>query len=233
MSSPPAARLLPTAAEERRPRVRSSRRLAPQRARRAPINRTFIDAWEDERVAEAVKATGRTKLIIAGLWTEMCVAMPTIQALGEGYEVYFVTDASGGVTREAHDMAVRRMVQAGGVPVTWMAVGGELQRDWARQQTVPGLADVLAQHGGGSGIAFAWEMQLLATPAPQPMTAASGQAYLDRANQRRRSASPSACWPSTRSRTAGPRPARHAWGDSPTRRRKRRRRAATPRARRR
>jgi nicotinamidase-related amidase len=147
-----------------------------------PINRTFINAWEDERVVDAVEATGRKKLIIAGLWTEMCVAMPTIQALGDGYEVYFVTDASGGVTREAHDMAVRRMVQAGGVPVTWMAVVGELQRDWARQETVPGVAEVLAHHGGGTGIAFAWEMQLLATPAPEPMTPASEQ---DLASRRR------------------------------------------------
>jgi len=141
-----------------------------------PINRTFINTWEDERVVEAVKATGRTKLIIAGLWTEICVAMPTIQALGEGFDVYFVTDASGGVSREAHDMAVRRMVQAGAVPMTWMAVAGELQRDWAREETVPAFAGVLGQHGGGSGIAFAWEMQLLATPAPEPMPAASGQA---------------------------------------------------------
>ncbi len=129
------------------------------------INRTFINAWEDRRVVDAVEATGRRKLVIAGLWTEICVAMPAIHALGEGYEVYVVTDASGGVTREAHDMAVQRMVQAGAVPVTWMAVLGELQRDWAREETVPGVAEVLAQHGGGTGIALAWEMQLLATPA--------------------------------------------------------------------
>jgi len=83
---------------------------------------------------------------MAALWTEICLAMPTIQALGEGYEVYIVTDASGGVTREAHDMAVRRMVQAGAVPMTWMAVQGELQRDWARESTAQGLAGILAQH---------------------------------------------------------------------------------------
>ena len=128
-----------------------------------PINRTFINTWEDRRVVDAVKKTGRKKLIIAGLWTEICVAMPAIQALGEGYEVYVVTDASGGVTIEAHEMAVRRMIQAGTVPMTWMAVQGELQRDWARETTVPGLAEVLSQHGGGTGVAFAWEMQLLAS----------------------------------------------------------------------
>ena len=78
-----------------------------------PINRTFINTWEDSRVVDAVAATGRKKLIMAGLWTEICVAMPAIQALDDGYTVYVVTDASGGVSAEAHDMAVRRMVQAG------------------------------------------------------------------------------------------------------------------------
>src|SRR5437870_4594971 len=127
-----------------------------------PIDRTFINTWEDERVVQWIKKTGKTKIVMAALWTEICLAMPAIQALGEGYEVYIVTDASGGVTSEAHDMAVRRMVQAGAVPMTWLAVQGELQRDWARESTAAGLAEILAQHGGGSGVAFAWEMQLLA-----------------------------------------------------------------------
>jgi nicotinamidase-related amidase len=130
-----------------------------------PINRTFINTWEDERVVEAVKATGRRKLILAGLWTEICVAMPAIQALGDGYDVFVVPDASGGVTREAHEMAMDRMVRAGVVPITAMAVVGELQRDWAREETVPGVAEIFLAHGGGTGIAFAWEQQLLATPA--------------------------------------------------------------------
>src|SRR5258706_3593606 len=127
-----------------------------------PINRTFINTCQDQRVVDAVKATGRKKVVMAALWTEVCLAMPAIQALGEGWEVYIVTDASGGVTSEAHDMAVRRIVQAGAVPMTWLAVQGELQRDWARESTAAGLAEILAQHGGGSGVAFAWEMQLLA-----------------------------------------------------------------------
>ena len=126
-----------------------------------PINRTFINTWEDRRVVEAVEKTGRKKLIIAALWTEICLAMPVIHALGEGYDVYIVTDASGGVTAEAHDMAVRRMVQAGAVPITWMAVGGEWQRDWAREKTVAGMADLLGQHGGATGVVTAWEWQLL------------------------------------------------------------------------
>ncbi|MFF0260135.1 hydrolase [Streptomyces microflavus] len=127
-----------------------------------PIDRTFINTWQDERVVDAVKATGRKQLILAGLWTEICLAMPAIQAAGEGFEVYAVTDASGGVSAEAHDMAVRRMVQAGVVPITWMAVLGEWQRDWAREETVQAAAEVQAQHGGATGVAFAWEMQLLA-----------------------------------------------------------------------
>ncbi len=128
-----------------------------------PINRTFINTWEDRRVVDAVKATGRNKLILAALWTEICLAMPAIQALGEGWDVYIVTDASGGVTAEAHDMAVRRMVQAGAIPITWMAVTGEWQRDWAREASALRAAEVLSMHGGGSGIALAWELQLLKT----------------------------------------------------------------------
>lgn len=128
-----------------------------------PINRTFINTWEDRRVVDAVKATKRKKLILAALWTEICLAMPAIQALGEGWDVYIVTDASGGVTTEAHDMAVLRMVQAGAVPMTWMAVTGEWQRDWAREASAAAAAEVLAAYGGGSGIALAWELQLLKT----------------------------------------------------------------------
>lgn|SRR5918994_3329868 len=136
--------------------------------------RTLINAWEDERVVDAVKATGGRKLIIAGLYTEICVVMPTIQGLGDGYEVYVVTDASGGVSHEAHEMAVQRMIQAGAVPITWAAVVAELQRDWARMETLPAIAELRTQHGGGSGIAFAWEQQLLATPAPEAEPALVG-----------------------------------------------------------
>ncbi|RCV49371.1 hydrolase [Marinitenerispora sediminis] len=126
-----------------------------------PINRTLVNTWQDPNVVDVVKATRRKKLIIAGLWTEVCVAMPAIQAAGEGFEVFVVTDASGGASAETHDMAVRRMVQAGVVPITWLAVASEWQRDWAREETVPGLTEVLTQHGGATGVAFAWETQLL------------------------------------------------------------------------
>jgi nicotinamidase-related amidase len=133
-----------------------------------PINRTYINTWQDERVVAKVKETGRKKVIMAGLWTEICVAMPALQALDEGYEVYVVTDASGGVSSEAHDMAVRRMAAAGVVPITWQVAVGEWQRDWAREASLGGLAGVLAQHGGATGVAFAWEMQLLASQRSAP-----------------------------------------------------------------
>lgn len=127
-----------------------------------PINRTFINTWEDPNVTDLVKKSGRKQLVLAALWTEICLAMPALQALGEGYDVFVVTDASGGVTSEAHDMAVRRMVQAGAVPITWMAVLGEWQRDWAREKTAAAVAGVILEHGGASAVALAWELQLLA-----------------------------------------------------------------------
>jgi nicotinamidase-related amidase len=126
-----------------------------------PINRTTINTWEDERVVEAIEKTGRKTLIMAGLYTEICLAMPVIHALADGYDVFFVTDASGGVTKEAHDIAVQRMIQAGAVPITWFAVLAELQRDWAREETVPAVAQIMMENGGGGGVALAWEWQLL------------------------------------------------------------------------
>ena len=128
-----------------------------------PIDRTFINTWEDSRVVDWVKKTGRKKVVIAALWTEICLAMPAIQAAGEGYDVYIVTDASGGVSVEAHEMAIQRMIQAGCMPITWGVFGAELQRDWARTATVPALAENLLAHSGNVGTSLAWELQLLAT----------------------------------------------------------------------
>jgi nicotinamidase-related amidase len=125
------------------------------------INRTYINAWEDQRVVEAVKKTGRRKVVFAALWTEMCLAMPAIQAMGDGYDVYVVTDASGGVSLEAHDMGIRRLVAAGAQPITWLAMAGELQRDWARTQYLGDLTKIFAERAGATGSALAWEMQLL------------------------------------------------------------------------
>ena len=98
------------------------------------IDRTFINTWEDRKVVDAVKATGRKQLIIAGLWTEVCVAMPAIQALGEGWDVTVITDASGGVSVEAHEVAIQRMIAAGANMMTWLALAAEWQRDWARTE---------------------------------------------------------------------------------------------------
>jgi len=128
------------------------------------INRTFINCWEDRRVVEAVGKTGRKKLVLAGLWTEMCVAMPAIQAMGEGYDVYVVTDASGGVSPEAHDMAIRRLAAAGVQPITWLALAGELQRDWARTEHLGEVAELFVDYAGATGSAFLWETQLLGAP---------------------------------------------------------------------
>jgi nicotinamidase-related amidase len=126
-----------------------------------PINRTFINSWEDRRVVEAVRKSGRKKLVIAALWSEMCLAMPAIHAMGDGYDVYVVTDASGGVTPEAHDMAIRRLVAAGAQPITWLGLAGELQRDWARTEHLGEMTQLLIDHGGASGSVILWETQLL------------------------------------------------------------------------
>jgi nicotinamidase-related amidase len=98
------------------------------------IDRTTMNSWEDLEFRAAIEATGRRKLIIAGLWTEVCVAFPTLDALREGYEVYFVIDAIGGVSKTAHDAAVQRMIQAGAKPISVLALACELQRDWGRPQ---------------------------------------------------------------------------------------------------
>lgn len=128
------------------------------------IDRTFINTWEDQKVVDVVKATGRTQLIMAGLWTEICVAMPAIQAVGEGWDVTVITDASGAVSAEAHQVAIQRMIAGGVNMMTWMALAAEWQRDWARAETAMALNDVILQHSAGSGIAFLWEQQLLNTP---------------------------------------------------------------------
>ena len=130
------------------------------------IDRTWVNTWQDENVVNVVKATGRKQLIIAGLWTEVCVAMPVIQAAGEGWDVTVITDASGGISKESHEVAIQRMIAAGANVMTVMALAGEWQRDWARTEHVEELTEILIQHFGGSGIAYLWEQQLLNTPVP-------------------------------------------------------------------
>ncbi|MEO1009186.1 MAG: hydrolase [Planctomycetota bacterium] len=123
-------------------------------------DRTSMNTWDDERVVAELESTGRKKLVIAALWTEVCLTMPAIEALVEGYEVYIVTDASGGTSKEAHDMAVMRMVQAGAKPVTWQQVLLEWQRDWAHQDTYDAVTGIAREHSGayGVGIDYAYGM---------------------------------------------------------------------------
>jgi len=117
-----------------------------------PIDRTSMNSWEDANLVKAVKATGRKKLIMAALWTEVCLAFPVISALKEGYEVYIVVDASAGTTEQVHKTALKRMKQAGAVQVTWMQVLLEFQRDWARQETYNETLQIIKDHGGAYGI---------------------------------------------------------------------------------
>jgi nicotinamidase-related amidase len=124
------------------------------------FDRTSMNAWDDERVVSTIKDAGRPKLVIAALWTEVCLTMPALEALAVGYEVYIVTDASGGTSKEAHDMAVNRMVQAGAIPVTWQQVMLEWQRDWNRESTYKPVTDIAREHSGayGVGIDYAYSM---------------------------------------------------------------------------
>jgi len=112
----------------------------------APIDRTSINSWLDPNFKAAIKKTGRNKIVLAGLWTEACVLFPTIDLLKAGYEVYVPTDACGDITREAHERAVQRLVQAGAVPVTSLQFLFELQQDWARGETYGGCMDILKAH---------------------------------------------------------------------------------------
>ncbi|MFJ9443181.1 hydrolase [Kitasatospora sp. NPDC101235] len=124
------------------------------------IDRTSMNAWEDEALVAAVKATGRKKIILSGLWTEVCLVLPALSALDQGYEVYVVADASGGVTPSAHEHALQRMTAAGAVPVTWIQVLLELQRDWARTETYVPVTELVKEHGGayGMGLVYAQSM---------------------------------------------------------------------------
>ncbi len=107
------------------------------------LDRTTINAWEDEQFLRAVKATGRKKLIMTALWTEACLTFPTLDALRDGYEVYPVVDAVGGTSLEAHRVALERVVQAGAKPIGWVQMACELQRDWVRSETAATFAEIL------------------------------------------------------------------------------------------
>ncbi|GGA68051.1 hydrolase [Nitratireductor aestuarii] len=149
---------LTTAFAERQELLKEIQDVFPEQV---PIDRTTLNSWEDSRVVDWVKQTGKNKLVMAGLWTEVCLQMPVLSALADGYEVYFITDASGGASREAHDMAVARMIQAGAIPTTTWSYVSEVQRDWAREETAGEVTKLFEEHGGGFGQGLRWEWQLL------------------------------------------------------------------------
>ena len=109
----------------------------------APVDRTTVNSWEDTEFVQAVRATGRRKLIVCALWTEVCMAFMALDALREGYEVYPVVDAIGGTSVEAHRAGLDRVVQAGGQPISWVSLACELQRDWARVETVAAIVEIV------------------------------------------------------------------------------------------
>eukprot|EP00179_Madagascaria_erythrocladioides_P008483 CAMPEP_0198313986 /NCGR_PEP_ID=MMETSP1450-20131203/4830_1 /TAXON_ID=753684 ORGANISM="Madagascaria erythrocladiodes, Strain CCMP3234" /NCGR_SAMPLE_ID=MMETSP1450 /ASSEMBLY_ACC=CAM_ASM_001115 /LENGTH=222 /DNA_ID=CAMNT_0044017021 /DNA_START=78 /DNA_END=744 /DNA_ORIENTATION=+ len=116
-----------------------------------PIERTSMNSWDDKAFVEAVKKTGRKKLVIAALWTEVCLTFPTLDALAEGFEVYAVVDASAGTTTQAHDAAISRITQAGAVQLTAQQFLLEMQRDWANKTHYGEVMDIVKAHGGAYG----------------------------------------------------------------------------------
>jgi nicotinamidase-related amidase len=117
-----------------------------------PIERSSMNAWDDKNFVAAVEATGRKKIVLTGLWTETCVALPTIQAIHDGYEIYVVEDCCGDVNQLSHDNAMKRVIQAGAKPVTALSTMLEWQRDWGQKDTYDAVMDIVKTHGGAYGI---------------------------------------------------------------------------------
>ena len=125
------------------------------------LERSSMNSWDDQKVRDALAANGRKKVIVSGLWTEVCNTTFALCAMLEGeYEIYMVADASGGTSKDAHDFAMQRMVQAGAVPVTWQQVLLEYQRDWAHKDTYQAVMDLVLEHSGayGMGVDYAYTM---------------------------------------------------------------------------
>ncbi|MDV6343975.1 hydrolase [Nitrosomonas sp. Is37] len=127
---------------------------------RVPIERSSMNSWDDRNFVAAIEKTGRKKIVLAGLWTETCVALPTIQAIHDGYEVYVVEDCCGDVSQLAHENAMKRVIQAGAKPVTSLSVMLEWQRDWANRGTYDAIMDIVKNHCGayGMGVEYAYTM---------------------------------------------------------------------------
>jgi nicotinamidase-related amidase len=125
------------------------------------LERTSMNSWDDQKVRDALAANGRKKVVVSGLWTEVCNTTFALCAMLEGnYEIYMVADASGGTSKDAHDYAMQRMVQAGVVPMTWQQVLLEWQRDWARRETYDAVTNLVKEHSGayGMGVDYAYTM---------------------------------------------------------------------------
>ena len=135
-----------------------------------PIERSSMDSWDDKNFVAAIERTGKKKIVLSGLWTETCVALPTIQAIHDGYEVYVVEDCCGDVSQLAHDNAMRRVVQAGAKPVTALSTLLEWQRDWANHDTYDAVMDLVKNHFGayGIGVEYAYTMVHGAPPSVLP-----------------------------------------------------------------
>lgn len=116
------------------------------------VDRSTMNPWEDAGAHKAITAKGRKKLVMTGLWTGVCVALPVLSAIQEGYEVYVITDASGDLTLEAHEMAIQRMIKAGAIPMTSAQYVLELQRDWGRADTYDAVTRLFHDFGGAYGI---------------------------------------------------------------------------------
>ena len=124
------------------------------------IERSSMNSWDDKNFVAAVEKTGRKKIVLSGLWTETCVALPTVQAIHDGYEIYVVEDCCGDVSQLAHDNAMKRVIQAGAKPVTSLSVMLEWQRDWAERDTYDAVMDIVKSHYGayGVGVEYAYTM---------------------------------------------------------------------------
>jgi len=117
------------------------------------LERTSMNSWDDQKVRDALASNGQKKIVVSGLWTEVCNSMFALDAMREGgYEIYMVADASGGTSLDAHNRAMDRMVQAGVIPMTWQQVLLEWQRDWARKDTYDATLDVVKEHSGAYGM---------------------------------------------------------------------------------
>jgi len=138
--------------------------------KQTPIERSSMNAWDDQNFVAAIKATGKKKIVLAGLWTEVCVAFPSVQAIHDGYEIYVVEDCCGDVSQLAHDNAMKRVIQAGAKPVTSMSVMLEWQRDWAQKDTYDAVMDIVKTHYGayGIGVEYCYTMVHKAPPTVFP-----------------------------------------------------------------